>query len=196
MDNAVSLETYALRYAKDKDPVSFEELFKVIKPRLDKQARRYCHIYNTLQIPLDDFLSHYYEAVWEAAESYDGRTKFTQRLNSIIHIRNIFLYRYYSSQKRAAQGKDNSIDNVCLMGIVDKKANSDITESPIEKEILEGFERTSERNGKIIKLLMFGCSNVEISRVLGANKYDEKTRKAVSRARKTFCNFVESNLAG
>ena len=194
MESDDIIESHALNYAKENDPEAFEEIFRMVKPRLDRRAQRSYYKYQTLQIPLDDFHSHYYESVWEATVGYDGRTRFWQRLYTLTCQKDIFLSRRYSSKKRATLGEE-CLDNVYYLNLVDNVTSTDITEIPIEKQILEGFARASERQSNIIQLLLFGCSNLEIAHVLGSNEYDTKTRKTVQRAKDSFRQFVSANMA-
>ena len=148
MDNEM-LDEYARTYAETKDPDTFEELFRAIQPNVDKIAVINSYKLALLQVPIEDFKSFYYEAVWEAAETYNGHSHFWQRLFTFIRQKDACIYKHYRAKKRAAYLVD------CLDEDSTPTVEPDFTGDILDKEILEGFlAKTSERDKQIVILYL------------------------------------------
>ncbi|ACV62717.1 RNA polymerase, sigma-24 subunit, ECF subfamily [Desulfofarcimen acetoxidans DSM 771] len=185
MDNWIDKQ--ALKYAQTKEPAIFEDIFRRLKPKLDRLADRNSNKYASLRIPAEDYKSYYYEALWRAAENFNGRTPFIRRVNLMLYESEVRLYRYYASKKRAVFLKEIIDDRHMLIVEFD---------TAVENEMLEGFlQNTSERNSKIIKLLQIGCTKQEIADVLGCSWYNKKARKTVQRAKDQLRRFIAVNQA-
>ena len=185
-----TLDEYALTYAETKDPATFDELFQAVRPKVDKMAVANCRKFAPLCVPVEDFKSFYYEAVWEAADTYNGQSHFWQRLYAFLKIKDANIYRHYGVRKRAAYLVD------CLGEKSTSSLESDVIEDMLIKEILEGFlQKTSERNKKIVTMLQYGYTKNDIAFALGRNEYDGSARKSVQRARANFRQYLTTKLA-
>ena len=184
------VDEYALAYAETHDSATFDELFQAVRPKVDRIAVASTYKFEQLRVPVEDFKSFYYQAVWEAADTYNGRSHFWQRLYTFLKVKDVNIYRHYGAKKRAAYLVD------CLDEDSTLSVESDVTEDMLIKEILEGFlAKTSERNKQIVVLLKLGYTKLEIAAALGHNEYDDATRKAVERARNKLRQYMQSKLA-
>ena len=188
--NTQTLDEFALTYAETKNSDTFDELFRAVKPRVDKIAVSKINRFEPLRVPVEDFKSFYYESVWEAADTYNGQSHFWQRLYTFIRQKDACLCRHYGERKRAAY----------MVEYLDEEGSYLMSEYDVGEmstnEMLEGFlEKTSERNKQIINSLLLGYTKLEIAAALGRNEYDESARKAVQRARNKFRQYMTTKLA-
>jgi RNA polymerase sigma factor (sigma-70 family) len=194
------LDFLAKNYADTKDESVFRELHQLVEKLVYSTARK--HEVGS-GIPLEDFVSMYTEAVWEAARNYDGRTHFLQKLYTEMKQKRSKLYRHYRSQSRYSE--DNALlyldhgfdDEQRSLGerLPDERSNVEerVIGEESTKKMLAGFATSNERFGQVVQLLQFGCTNSEIAIALGANEYDAKTRKVVQRAKDAFRSFVRQH---
>ncbi|MZP28668.1 hypothetical protein GTO91_02905 [Heliobacterium undosum] len=195
MNDQNKIDGFALEFAKTGDGHSFTELLRLMDPILKYEARKR----ENHRIRYQDIYSVFQEAVWKAAIDFDGRTSFVQRYRVIMLREFIDLCRYHRAIKRVSDTlqttdfDENTLDwnSICKDDV--STVEQTVVGNAQKKELLDGFARTNEQQGKIIKLLDFGCTFQEIASVVfGASEYDARSRKGVQRAKEKFKEYLDS----
>ncbi|MCW2278697.1 hypothetical protein [Heliophilum fasciatum] len=190
------LDQMALRYAESKDESYFNRLFEKVKPSIQKEARDRERRY---QMPASDVESVYSQALWNAARNFNGETNILQRLTYFSEPAMASTLRYHLAKKR------NPSRTISLDQILDEEDGNHkeflpslepFEQSVIEemdiKKILDGYAKTNEHYGAIIRLLYADRPKNEIARtVFGTNKYDARCRKGVQRAKQHFRAYLQ-----
>ncbi|MTV50025.1 hypothetical protein GJ688_13695 [Heliobacillus mobilis] len=199
MKDRDKLDGYALEFARTGDGHAFEELLRIMDPILKYEARKRENEY----IHYDELYLMFQETVWEAALDFNGEKTFIQRCMHIMYRKFIDLCRHYRAQKRfpikpliylANDGNEETESSASPLWLVENSAvEQTVEENLYIKELLDGFARTNEQQGKIIKLIHFGCTNKEIaSIVFGENEYGDRPRKGVQRAKQKFKEYLDN----
>ncbi|MBC9786438.1 hypothetical protein H1S01_18440 [Heliobacterium chlorum] len=193
------LDGYALEFARTGDGHSLEELLRIMDPVLHYEA----HKRESEYIHHDDIYTMFRETVWEVALDFKGDTTFIQRCMRRMKQKFIALCRHYRAQKRfpvkplihlVNDGNEEvefSASNIRIDEV--STIEKDLEETLYIKELLDGFARTNEQQGKIIKLIHFGCTNKEIAAIVfGDDEYGDRPRKGVQRAKQKFKEYLDN----
>jgi hypothetical protein len=170
----------------------FHDLAELVRPVIERKASWEAR--NNPKIPQEDFESEFWEALFKAARSYDGKIPFMARFREFMGKAAVNLIRHHGYFKRNIQeeplGKQLYYDGDEIKTYYDILPSQDDVEGEVLageiKRTLADYAESNERNGKIIKLVVFGCTNLEIAKSIGANQYDARTRKIVQRAKASF----------
>lgn len=183
-------------YARERDERTLRSLIFEVRGLVENEALKWAE---RSQVPREDYLSTFYEAVWEAAQEYDGRSHFAQRLHFFLKRAGADVYRYHTCQKRciwverlSAVLLEKDEAYVQLLSEVDQFDDEVTVKSTIQKSLAD-FGRVNERSGRIVTLIYAGYENEEIAQALGEESYNAKTRKAVQRAKQQFKQFLQAS---
>lgn len=200
------LNQKALNY-NEGNQFALVELSEELGGFIRKQAKRSATKAEDMNvfIPAADFESAYTQALWQAAEGYDGSSEFMQRFRTFMKRREADVWRSYRTNKdgeatyeKARQeylDKPVNDDGETLGDVVLSKYAANSPEDEIVGisallETIEAFKHYNEKYYNIIKLLSKQATNEEIADALGEQTYNGKVRTCVFRARDAFKKFL------
>ncbi|MBC9786508.1 hypothetical protein H1S01_18805 [Heliobacterium chlorum] len=188
-------DALATMYLRSGDGQTFDDLFKLMQPIVRKEA--YKRSLNTRGLlHYDDLVSGFNEMIWVTAVHYKEKTRFTQRLRFNLNQKAIALYRESLQKKNIPPEMTMSLefeDNVTGETLIDLIEDSEMTDDVvIIKKMLDEFCKTHEHYGKIVRMLEFGITMDELSKMLGAETYDDKTRQLITRIKRKLLGFLAS----
>ncbi|MFS0841188.1 RNA polymerase sigma factor [Paenibacillus sp. 1P03SA] len=203
----------SVRYASTGSDEILAQLLDEVRPMIYNEAVRAERKYD---IPREDMVSEFTQDIWEAvrgeaAANFDGSSNFTQRFHTFFKRSLVNHLRYRKAAKRdiPTYSLDRAFETCYQIdtdegsftpqwsghGTVPSQENVVEEEVLLDEwinETLAGFRTSHERQCKVIELTIFGCTNIEIANALGSPTYDESTRQFVSRAKKSFQKYVNS----
>ncbi len=190
------VDKLAALYAQTLDTGTFEELYKRMYPVVRMDARRHFLNVGGFGITYEDLESHLLQTVYEAALRYKGphtQEHFTTTYRGKAKQVLIDLIREKKAKKRGREFTTVTLLETKNMAYWIE----DIIINRLEaKKMLEGFvTKAPKQYGNIIGLIVNGYSNKEIARVMGDDHYSPKIRKTVSRAKKTYRQYCETELS-
>jgi RNA polymerase sigma factor (sigma-70 family) len=192
-DNTYEVNRLALKFAKSggEDQNALMDLFELLTPEYQRKARS---LANATGSPAEEFEEEFWLAIWKAAKSYDGSTKFTTYLFLLIinGIRNV-IRRNRTKKLNMRTVSLDDLDNVALIKRLQVNPLEPLAGVLTIKKMLAEFAETNEQDYKILEMCLQDCTGSEIARSIGASLYDAKTRKTVQRARKRFKAYLDSN---
>jgi len=177
------------------------DLAGIVRPVIDWEVGKEHR--NNPGIPKENFESLFWEAFWEATTGYNGEIPFMARLHGYINNASINEIRFQNRQKRRIREEslDKLLDETEPEGFTfhdilpgRENVEGEILEREIRKTLAD-YAQSNERNAKIIQLIEYGCTNLEIAKCTGASRYDAKTRKTVQRAKEGFRVYLASSVA-
>jgi DNA-directed RNA polymerase specialized sigma24 family protein len=168
-----------------------------------------------LDIPREDFLSHFMEALWKAIDGYDvnSKSKFKSIILRRFHLAEATTWRQYrtkgndgdkdgytydsarwDSLDRTVSGSSNEEEKSLGEVIVGEEQSAEyvaIENFEIDR-ILKDFEKVNERYAKVIRFMYLGYEGDDLAIVTGeADKYNAKVRKLVQRAKQSFRKYMD-----
>ncbi|MTV50778.1 hypothetical protein GJ688_17745 [Heliobacillus mobilis] len=190
------MDKFALAYAQSEKESYFSTLYEKVKPTIQKEAKERSLRY---QIPASDFESVFSQELWRAARDFNGESHIMQRLSSFAKPKAASVVRYHYAKKRTPNrlvSLDKPVDaegNTLKNALVSpSQFENDLIDELEIKKILEGFTKTHEHYGQIIKMLYHDCTFEEIaSTVFGTSEYDARCRKGVQRAKECFKAYLQ-----
>ncbi|WP_033829071.1 BacL2 family protein [Bacillus andreraoultii] len=217
----VEVEELAVQYVNEEDEIKRQailgEALEVAEGYVQtcvnnavNKARNY-----GLEIPREDFLSHFMEALWKAIEGYDvnSHSKFKSIILRRFHLAEATTWRLYrtkgnngdkdgytydsvrwDSLDRTVSGSNNEEEKSLGEVIVgEAQSAEDVAIDNFEiEEILSGFEKENERYAKVIRFMYLGYEGDDLAIVTGeADKYNAKVRKLVQRAKQSFKKYMD-----
>jgi RNA polymerase sigma factor (sigma-70 family) len=194
------INAIAQKYAETRSDDTFAELYEQLKPMIHNEAIK---AERDRGIPRETMISCFSEGLWQAArgeavKGFDGSSQFSQRVHEFFKRRLADEIRYKDSAKR--KGQVESLDKLVpdredRVSYADSIPSSysleqDLTEAESIKEAIEGFSKSNERHGRIIKMILHGNTNDEIASAFGSTEYDTRIRSLVKRARQSFRAYL------
>jgi hypothetical protein len=207
----------AVKYAKTKSSDTLADIMELTRPMIYHEAIKAERRYGYIGIERDEMISEYMQDVWEALSGeavlkFNGSSNFTQRFHDFFKKSLVDRLKYYNSRKRSdmttvsldktirvdnsrtsPEGIDASLEYInASFKEMRKTAEEEFIGNEWVNETLAGFARSNEREALIIQMVYHGYETIEIAQALGSPSYDQKTRKAVSRAKSNFKKFIEN----
>ena len=195
-------EAYAV-YAKCREVEALNTLIELCRPLVEAEALKASR---DIGEPVEHFRSLFEGAVWEACQGegvarYDGSSTFMQRVRTFINHRRIDEWRSVRRKKRAFReepldapiksGEDGDYTYADIIGSLDEVTEEMEAMDAMERTLI-GFARTNERYAKVIRALIAADNDMaKLAQALGAEYYDNNTRKLVSRARNRFKAYLQ-----
>lgn len=206
-----AIDQLALDYARG-DGSKIVDLYEVLRPMVVREAAKRAHRATTygVGIPAEDFESHFSLAVWKAAQGYDGRSHFMQRLRNLFVCSEADVWRRYRSYIRgeasyikarmlsldaAVNDEGATLGEAVLAEHAIPGPEDDITGKQVIAQAIEEFSRVNTRHATIIRLLVSGWNGRELAEAHGDECYTSRSRIEVHRARKAFRKFLLERYA-
>lgn len=193
---AENINLVAFKFAKTRDDYLLTDLVTLLLPKLESQARYNSRKYN---VPYEDLYSAYLESIYEAAIGYKPIADFEGRWHSFKKKKGADVLKHYRAKKRNAINTfsmnvtiGNEDGNEIEYGDLFEASDSDFTRVVEIEEMYGEFKSKHPKYGEILDLIRKGRSNLEIANFLGEETYNERARKSVSLARKSFEQFLKN----
>lgn len=208
IDNG-KLDNLALQYNKG---VEFAlnnlccELQSFVKSEAYKAVRRAKNDF--LHIPLEDFVSAYNQAIWQAVKGFDGSSHYIQRLRTFMKFREADVWRQYQFQEdgeikydkarnayldepmKSDDGESETLGDIVLGDFASPSAEEEVLQMTVILEAIEAYKKVKPKYYQVIKLLASEADNDEIAEAFGEPKYNGKIRILVYRSRNDFKKFL------
>lgn len=213
----VEIEEMAKGFHNTTDEMSkddiLSEIYLSMERYIDKSAEtaRFRAVNTGVEIPKEDFISYYGEALILAARRFDpSKGTFKGLVSLKFHQHEIMVWRNYETKgevndkngKRYDKGRCLSLDKQFFSGNESEStlANVVLGETPSAEEtflednetveILQSFVQQNEKYAHIISLIHQGYEGGELAQELGMNEYTSSLRKTVQRSRDSFKKFM------
>lgn len=195
--------------------VAFTELFGELEPIIKaeaQKAKRHAKGSGLYNVPVEDFVSAFNEAIWQSIKGYDEKAShFMQRLRTYMRYREADVWRSYSFQENGetsyekarghsleepvsdSEGETTTLGDVVLAEFATRSAEEEIVEVGTILDALEDYRTYKPKYFKVIDLLTNGATNIEIAEAFGENEYNVKIRILVYRAKKDFESFLANH---
>ena len=205
------IDELALEYARG-DGSKIVDLYEALRLMIGREAKKVAHRAATygVVIPLEDFESQFSLAVWKAAQGYDGRSHFIQRLRNLFIHSEADVWRRYRCYIRgeasyikartlsldaAVNDEGATLGDAVLAEHAIPGPEEDVTGKQVIHQAIEEFSRANARHATIIRLLVSGWNGRELAKAHGDECYTSRSRIEVHRARNAFRKFLLENYA-
>ena len=205
------LDELALEYARG-DGSKIVDLYEALRPMIGRETIKVARRAATygVVIPLEDFESQFSLAVWKAAQGYDGRSHFIQRLRNLFVCSEADVWRRYRSYIRgeasyikartlsldaAVNDYGATLGDAVLAEHAIPGHEEDVTGKQMIHQAIEELSRVNARYATIIRLLVSGWNGRELAKAHGDECYTSRSRIEVHRARNAFRKFLLDNYA-